>query len=64
METTDAQAEIASPNGLTRPDMQSSIYDPDPENWLSRAIGIFLGLAISAAAVGGIIGLLHLGGRL
>ncbi len=63
MSMTNGQAEIAGEPVIERPEMKSS-YDLEPENWLSRGIGIFLGLAISAAAVGGVIGLLHLGGRL
>ena len=37
-----------------------SSYNNEPENWLSRGIGIFLGLAVSAAAVGGVVSLLHM----
>ena len=37
--------------------------DRDPENFMTRAIGTFLGLAVSAALIAGLIGLLHLAGR-
>ena len=63
----ETEATLAEPAVESRTEMRpglASSYDSEPENWLSRGIGIFLGLAISAAAVGGVIGLLHLGGRL
>ena len=37
--------------------------DRDPETFMTRAIGTFLGLAVSAALIAGLIGLLHLAGR-
>jgi hypothetical protein len=61
-ETVTTKPEAAAPIESRAPDLVSG-YDSEPENWLSRAISIFLAVAIVAVLIGGIIGILHHGGH-
>ena len=62
IETGPVDTDPAAP-AAQRPFVVDPSIDAEPENWLSRGIGTFLGLAISLAAVGGVVGLLLMHGR-
>ena len=63
MSMTNEPAVELTPEPTGGLDAVGASYDSEAENWLTRGIGTFLGLAVSAAAVGGVIGLLHMHGH-